>query len=670
MKDTKSTLTIDGREVEMGGEKNLLELIRRAGIDLPTFCYHSELSAYGACRMCLVQVEGRGLMASCSSAPEAGMKIRTATEEIREIRRIAVELLLANHEQACPTCAKGATCRLQSLARTLGITKVRFKPARRNLPVDASGPAIVRDPSKCILCGDCVRFCSEIQGVGAIDFAFRGSQVAVLPALGKDLDKVECVHCGQCSAVCPTGALTPKSQVRDVQRALSDPSKTVVAQIAPAVRVALGDQFHLSAGTLVTGQIASALKAMGFAKVFDTTFTADLTVIEESEEFLKRKAKGEKLPLFTSCCPAWVKFAEQFYPDMLPNLSSCRSPQAMFGSLARETLPGKLGVKPENLVIVSIMPCTAKKFEATRPELSRDGRPDVDCVITTQELASMIEEAGLRFAELSPESLDAPFAFKTGAGILFGNSGGVTEAVLRYAAEKISGERLEAVDFPMVRGETGLREAVLTVAGTELRLAVVSGLANARRLVEAVRSGKASYDLIEVMACPGGCVGGAGQPVEFGRDLKTARTKALYAADKTLELHKSQENFAVQECYEKTLKSCGSPEAHRVLHTHYHNRRRIDNDGISMGGGGKEGTLAVSVCVGTSCYLKGSQDLLRAVADTLEEKGLADRVEVKATFCMEHCDRGPTVSVGDRVIERCSLQKAMEAVDAALAAMR
>jgi NADH-quinone oxidoreductase subunit G len=661
-------MIIDGREVELGTEKNLLELIRRSGIDLPTFCYHSDLSVYGACRLCLVSVEGRGLVAACSTAPEQGMKVRTSTEEIRDIRRIAVELLLANHEQSCPTCAKSSSCQLQGLARKLGIEKVRFAPSHPAAPVDRSSLALVRDPNKCILCGDCVRFCAEIQGIGAIDFANRGSQVAVQPAFGRDLASGECVNCGQCASVCPTGAIVPRSETREVWKALEDTEKTVVAQIAPAVRVALGEHFGIAPGVLTTGQIAAALKIMGFRQVYDTSFAADLTVIEEAEEFLARKTAGERLPLFTSCCPAWVKFAEHHYPDLLPNLSSCRSPQAMFGSLAREVLPARLGIEEKNLFVVSIMPCTAKKYEARRPELARGGSPDVNAVITTQELAAMIGEAGIRFDQLAPESLDTPFGFKTGAGVIFGASGGVSEAVLRYAAEKLSGQRLDAVDFPAVRGESGTRTVVVRVGTTQIRLAVVAGLAAARTLADKIRSGEESYDIVEVMACPGGCVGGAGQPVTRDPAARRARAKGLYTADKTLELHSSQDNYVVRECYAQTLGAPGSSVAHELLHTVYQSRKRIVDNGIELRGQGSDALLEVSVCVGTSCYLRGSQDLLRALISRLEEKGIAEAVDLKATFCFERCGRGPTVRVGDMIIEKCTVDKALAAIETALSA--
>jgi NADH-quinone oxidoreductase subunit G len=657
-----ATMIIDGREIPIEGERNLLEVIRKANIDLPTFCYHSDLSVYGACRLCLVQVEGRGIMAACSTPPEGGMKIRTTTEDIREIRRIAVELLLANHEQACPTCGASASCQLQNLARRLGVQEVRFQSVHKQQPVDRSSPSLVRDPNKCVLCGDCVRMCHEIQGIGAIDFVNRGSAVSVLPAFGKDLAKVECVNCGQCAAVCPTGALVPKSEVEDVWKALDDPDKRVVAQIAPAVRVGLGEVFGMDPGTVTTGQIVAALKAMGFAQVYDTSFAADLTVIEEVNEFLARKEKGERLPQFTSCCPAWVKTAEQYYPDLLANLSSCRSPQQMFGSIAREVLPEKLNVEAKDLVIVSIMPCTAKKFEARQSKFQKDGLKDVDFVLTTQELGRMIEEAGLRFNALEPESLDMPLGFKTGAGVIFGNSGGVAEAALRYAFEKISGVKLDAVDFYSVRGEDGIREAGVNINGVNLKIAVVHGLANAKRIAEQVQRGESDYDFIEVMACPGGCIGGAGQPVPKNFDARSRRTKGLYDCDKMMQLHKSQDNHFVAELYQNTLGEVGGEKAHQLLHTKYHSRRRITDEDLPLVTGTDENKLTVNVCVGTSCLIRGSQDLLHNLIAYIEDAGLQNAVDVRATFCFEQCDRGPTISVGDKVLERCTLEQASAAV--------
>jgi NADH-quinone oxidoreductase subunit G len=648
------TLNLDGREVPINGERNLLEVIRKAGIDLPTFCYHSDLSVYGACRLCLVEIAGRGIQGACSTPPEPGMKVRTQTDEIREIRKIAIELLLANHERECTTCAKSAACQLQDIARRLGIQKVRFKPVHDPAPVDRSSLALVRDPNKCVLCGDCVRFCSEIQGVGAIDFAFRGHETAVLPAFGNDLGKGECVNCGQCAAVCPTGALTPKSEVDEVWKALNDPDKTVVAQIAPAVRVAIGEAFGLPSGESTRGQMVAAMKRLGFDKIYDTSFSADLTVIEEANEFLQRKTQGGRLPLFTSCCPGWVKFAEQFFPELLPHLSSCKSPQQMLGALCKELLPEELGVKKKNLVVVSIMPCTAKKFEARRPEFTKDGVADVDYVLTTQELARMIEEAGLRFAQLPPESFDLPMGFKTGAGVIFGNSGGVSEAVLRYAAEKITGEKLANPDFTAVRGEDGLRIVEVPVAGIVLKLGIVHGLKNARLLAEKVRRGESDLDLIEVMACPGGCIGGAGQPVSREPDIRRRRAQGLYAVDKSLDLHKSQENHFVTECYQRHLGEIGGKNAHRLLHTHYQARRRIMDEVIPLGDGPAAEKLQVNVCTGTNCFLKGSQQIIHDLLGQVQKENLQDQVDVCASFCFEQCDRGPTVSIDGKKIHHCT----------------
>lgn len=660
-------VTIDGKEIPIEGERNLLEVARKGGIDIPTFCYHSDLSVYGACRLCLVDLEGRGIVTSCSTKPEPGMKVKTNTEEIREIRKIAVELLLANHDQSCPTCAKSASCQLQNLARRLGIQKIRFKSTYKSKEIDATSPSLVRDPNKCVLCGDCVRACHEIQGIGAIDFAGRGAMSAVVPAFGKDLNQVECVYCGLCASVCPTGAITPKSEVEEVWKDLDNPKKKVVAQIAPAVRVALGEQFGLEPGTITTGQIAAALKSMGFDAVYDTSFSADLTVLEEANEFLERKAKGENLPQFTSCCPSWVKFAEQYYPELLPNLSSCRSPQQMMGSVVKETMPEKFGVDVKDLVVVSIMPCTAKKFEAKRKEFTKNGVPDVDHVLTTQELGRMIEESGLRFDKLEPESLDMPLGFKTGAGVIFGVTGGVTEAVLRYAAEKITGIKLDNVNFKAVRGEDGIREANITVGGTELKLAVVHGLANARKIAEKVKSGEAKYDLIEVMTCPGGCIAGAGQPVARDMETRRKRTRGLYDTDKMLEFHKSQENHMVSECYKESLGEVGGDKAHKLLHTKYSSRKRIADSDIDLLSGRNEEKLEVKVCVGTSCMVRGSQELLHGLIGYIEDKGLQNAVDVKATFCFEACDRGPTISIGDTVIHKCTLEKACKALDEELA---
>jgi len=656
-------LIVDNKEIPIEGEQNLLELIRKAKIDLPTFCYHSELSVYGACRLCMVYVEGMGLVPACSTPPSPSMNVKTNTEDIRKMRKIIVELLLANHSQSCPTCQKSTTCQLQALARRLGITEIRFKNQSKDIPVDDSSPSIVRDPNKCVLCGDCVRICSEVQSVGAIDFAHRGANTMVIPSFGKDLDKVECVNCGQCARICPTGALTPKSEVDEVWKVIHDPNKMVVAQIAPAVRVALGEIFGMEPGVTTTGQTAAALRAIGFNRVFDTSFTADLTVIEESNEFIKRIQKNEFIPQFTSCCPAWVKFVEQYYPEFVHNLSSCRSPQQMFGALSKEILAAQTGKKREDIVVVSIMPCTAKKFEAKRPEFIHDGVRDVDHVITTQELGRMIEEAGLNFRELDPESFNLPFGFKTGAGVIFGNSGGVSEAVLRYVTEKLTGEKRESYEFTSTRGENGIREIKISLAGKEFSLATVNGLGNARQVLEKIKSGQAFYDFVEVMACPGGCVGGAGQPVFTNPVVRQKRTKGIYENDRMLELHKSQDNPYINELYTSFLGEVGGHKAHELLHTGYKSRKRIADEGMSLSLSDGEQTIEVNVCFGTGCFLKGAQKLLRDILVHIDTEQLGDKVSVSASFCFEMCEKGPVIRVGDKVIEGCTLEKAALAIE-------
>jgi NADH-quinone oxidoreductase subunit G len=661
-------ITINGRSVPIEGERNLLELIRKAGIDLPTFCYHSNLSVYGACRLCLVDIEGRGIQAACSTPPEPGLKVKTSTAEIRDIRKIAIELLLANHPQTCPTCAKSDSCQLQEIARRMGIDDVRFKPVHKPVAVDRSSLSLVRDPNKCVLCGDCVRFCSEIQGIGAIDFAFRGSESKVTPAFGKDMAQVECVNCGQCAAVCPTGALAPRSEIDEVWKSLSDPTKTVVAQIAPAVRVALGECFGEEPGTVRTGQIVAALKQLGFDTVYDTAFAADLTVIEEATEFLARFKAGERLPQFTSCCPGWVKFAEQYFPTLLDNLSTCRSPQQMLGAVIKEVLPASLNKTARDIVVVSIMPCTAKKFEAKRPEFFRDGVPDVDHVLTTQELARMIREAGIGFTKLEPASFDMPMGLHTGAGVIFGNSGGVSEAVLRYASEAVTGQQLKSPDFQEVRGEDGLRTVAVKVGEVELKIGIVHGLANARKLAEKVVAGQCDLHLIEVMACPSGCIGGAGQPISRAADVRKLRTRGLYHADKLLPLHKSQENHFVRECYQRTLGEPGSPKAHDLLHTHYHNRRRNEGE-IQLGNQKPQPAVRVDVCVGTSCFIKGSQKILQKLLDHVDENLLQDEVQVAGSFCKEHCGQGPNVTIDGVESHECTGDCVLELVKDRIAAV-
>jgi NADH-quinone oxidoreductase subunit G len=659
----QKTLLINEREIAFSDERNLLEVIRKANIEIPTFCYHSELSTYGACRMCVVDITGKGIVTSCTTKPQEGLDIKTHTQEVRNIRKIALELLLANHDRACTSCVKSVSCKLQDLANNLGIDKVRFKKTDITLPIDESSDALVRDPNKCILCGDCVRACYEIQDIGAIDFAHRGSKVTVLPAFGKDLAHVECVDCGQCARVCPTGAITPKYNIKDVWKDIDNPKKTVVAQIAPAVRVAIGELFGMKPGTLLIDQIVAALKMLGFDKVYDTSFAADLTIFEEANEFLQRKTENKKLPQFTSCCPGWVKYAEQYYPELLPNLSSCKSPQQMFGSIAKEILPEQLDIKREDLVVVSIMPCTAKKVEANRPEFSHGREKDVDHVLTTQELAAMIKQAGIKFQDLTPESLDLPMGFKTGAGVIFGNSGGVSEAVLRFAYEKVNGVKLTNFEFNEVRSDDAIREAEVNLNGTRVKLAIVSGLKNTKLLLNKIKNGQVEYDLIEVMACPGGCIGGAGQPYILEDSTKKERTRGLYKSDKTLQLHKSQDNPYIQELYKNLLIEPGSSKAHKLLHTSYKNRKRIIETELNVINGTDSQKLEIKVCVGTNCYLKKSQKLIGQMINYVEQKGLSNAIDVSATFCMEKCGEGPNVMIGGEHISQCTFDKAVEVLN-------
>ncbi|MDR2763234.1 MAG: [FeFe] hydrogenase, group A [Planctomycetaceae bacterium] len=657
MTENAQTLTLNGVKIAFSNERNLLEVARKAGIEIPTFCYHSELSIYGACRLCLVDVKGLGIVASCSTKPQAGMEVLTHTEEVREIRKIALELILANHDPNCTLCSKNTRCKLQSLARKHGIDDVRFKRTFVRKPVDRSSYSLVRDPNKCILCGDCVRACNEIQGVGAIGFAGRGAKSTVVPPFNKNLADVECVNCGLCATVCPVGALTVRDDVDEVWKVINDPSKKVVVQIAPAVRVAIGEAFGGTPGSIEIGRIVAALKAIGFDKVFDTSFAADQTIFEEATEFVQRKIKGDNLPQFTSCCPAWVKFAEQFLPDLLHNLSTCRSPQQMFGPTARLILPDLLGVKQEDLVVVSIMPCTAKKFECKQDKFIKDGIADVNHVLTTQELVRMIDEAGLRFSELEPTEPDEPFNFYTGGGVIFGTTGGVMEAALRFAVEKITGKKPEKFEFNEVRGEKSIREASLEIEGLKVNVCIVYGLNNARKVADWIRSGESKYDFIEVMACPLGCVGGAGQPVTNDMRTRVARAAGLYKSDVSLKFHNPQDNQPLVNCYEKYFEGgIGGHTAHSLLHTTYRNRRRINGVTLPVWNNGAESKIKITVCVGTSCYAKGSEELLKKIEDFIQTESLGNVLQVEAAFCMENCNKGPTVVIGEKIINHATIK--------------
>ena len=558
-------MTIDGRKVEFTDEPNVLSVIRNADIDIPTLCYHSELSVYGACRLCTVEDERGKTFASCSEPPRDGMVIYTNTPRLMKYRKMILELLLAAHCRDCTTCIKSGECQLQALAHRMGVTTVRFENTKEQYPLDFSSPSIVRDPNKCILCGNCVRVCNELQGVGALDFAFRGSEAMVMPAFDKEIAKTDCVNCGQCRVVCPTGAISINTNIEVIWDFLADKNTKVIAQIAPAVRVAVGDQFGLPRGENVMGKLVNVLHRLGFDEVYDTSYGADLTVIEESEELLERLASGENLPLFTSCCPAWVKFCENRYPDLAKNLSTCRSPQQMFGAVIREYYkdPEKNGGK--RIVSVSIMPCTAKKEEILRPESSTNGKQDIDYVLTTTELITMIRKSGIRFENLEIEASDMPFGIGSGAGVIFGVTGGVTEAVLRRLREGHNRVEMDKIKFSGVRGEEGLKEVEFDYNGRTIHAAVVSGLGNADALMKKIQKGEVHYDFVEVMACRRGCIMGGGQPVPAGPRSRIARSKGLYDTDINTQIKKSNENPLILSLYDELLKG----KTHELLHRNF-----------------------------------------------------------------------------------------------------
>lgn len=560
------TMTIDGRKVEFTNEKNVLSVIRNAGINIPTLCYHSELSTFGACRLCTVEDDRGKTFASCSEEPRDGMVIYTNTGRIRKYRKLIVELLLASHCRDCTTCRKSGECKLQELAHKLGVREIRFENYKEEHEIDFSSPSIVRDPNKCIQCGNCVRACEELQGIGVLGFAHRGTEAIATTAFDKPIATTNCVNCGQCRVFCPTGAITIHPNRTDVWDVLSDKNVRVVAQIAPSVRVAVGEHFGLPKGKSVMGRIVNALHKMGFDEVYDTNFSADLTIMEESAEFLKRVETGGTLPLLTSCCPAWVKFITDQYKDYIPNLSTCRSPQGMMSAVIKEYYRDPEHAKGKKTVVVSIMPCTAKKYEANRPNSYTHGEKDTDIVITTTELTRMIQEFGLDLSKLEAEACDMPFGYGSGGGVIFGVTGGVTEAVLRRLSPDHSAEALQAIADCGVRGDDGIKEFTVPYNGIDVKICVVSGLANARTVMERVKNGEAEYHLIEVMACRRGCVMGGGQPTGAGDRTKAARTQGIYNADKATIIKKCDENPLIHALYTDIVKD----KAHELLHNEFY----------------------------------------------------------------------------------------------------
>ena len=568
-------VTIDGRKLQAPKSATVLTAAQAAGINVPSLCYHPELRPEGACRVCVVEVEGaKSLVASCVYPVNEGMVVHTNTAAVREARKAVVELLLANHPQDCLSCQRNTNCELQTMAADLGIRKVRFDGVKKNLPLDANNPSLVRDPNKCILCGRCIKACSDRQGVNVYSFAKRGFDTVVAPAFEVGLDQAPCTYCGQCASVCPTAAIVEKDDTQAVWDAISDPTKHVIVQTAPATRVALGEALGMNSGSIVTGKMVASLRRLGFDKVFDTDFTADLTIMEEGNELLHRLQNKGVLPMVTSCSPGWVNFIELLYPDLLPHLSTAKSPQQMFGALAKTYYAEKTGIDVKNIVSVSIMPCTAKKAEAVRPEFAANGVQDVDYVLTTRELGRMIKESGIDFAALPAEEYDAPFGIATGAGVIFGSSGGVMEAALRTVAEIVTGKTLESIDFKEVRGLAGIKEAAVPIGDLTVKIAVANTLANARIMMEKIRAGEADYHFIEIMACPGGCIGGGGQPVPVCEETRLNRIAAIYECDQGSQLRKSHENPAIKELYDTWLGKPLGEKSHHLLHTHYKAQNR------------------------------------------------------------------------------------------------
>lgn len=570
------TLTINGQTVQAPKNATILEAARSAGIYIPTLCYHPELAPEGACRLCVVEASGaRSLVASCVYPVAEGMVVKTNTPKVRAARKMVVELLLANHPKDCLSCQKSGDCELQKIAADLGLRKIRFEGgARKAHTIDGSNPCLVRDQEKCILCGRCIRVCRDVQGMNVYSFANRGFDTIVSTAFEQDLGNVACSYCGQCASVCPTGAIVERDDTENVWDAINDPDKIVIVQTAPSVRVAIGEELGMEPGSIVTGKMVAALRHLGFDKVFDTDFSADLTIMEEGYEFLDRLQNGGLLPMITSCSPGWVNMIELKYPELLDHLSTAKSPQQMFGAIAKTYYPEKAGIDPAKIVSVSVMPCTAKKAEAARPEMCDSGYRDVDIVITTRELGRMIREAGIDFKNLPEENFDSPLGTGSGAGVIFGTTGGVMEAALRTVADVLAGENLPHVDYEEVRGMEHTREAELEIAGQKIKIAVVHTLKSAMEMLERVKNGTADYQFIEVMACPGGCIGGGGQPVPVNAEIRKLRRKGLFDCDRANELRKSHENPEIIELYDTWLGKPLGEKAHNLLHTHYRQQIR------------------------------------------------------------------------------------------------
>ncbi|MCX7813632.1 MAG: 2Fe-2S iron-sulfur cluster-binding protein [Pseudothermotoga sp.] len=631
---------VDGREVHIDERaKNLLEALREVGIEIPNLCYLSETSTYGACRMCLIEVDGQ-LVTSCTTKPRDGMRIRTNSSQIQQLRRGILELILASHNRDCTVCDRNGSCKLQKYAEEFGIRKIRFDDLSKPTVVDTSSP-IVRDTSRCILCGDCVRMCEEVQDVGAIDFAGRGFESRVVPAFDANLAETECVYCGQCASVCPTGALSVRNDLERLHEVLSS-GKTIIGMIAPAVRVALAEEFGIEKDPFIAERLVSFLKLMGFSKVFDVAFGADLVAFEEAHELLDRISRNENLPLFTSCCPAWVKYVEQFYPTLTSNLSTVKSPQQALGTIIKEVYTKKLGMKPEEVFLISFMPCTAKKFEAEREEHSGV----VDLVLTTRELSKFIKSSRIDLRKLEPQPFDRPYGLSSQGGLDFGKNGGVLKSAFAVLNDQVglSEQKITEVDKGVKLIEAKTKD------GRTVRGLAVFGLSRARKIITEILEAKLGVDIVEVMACNFGCVGGGGQPYPNDTSVRQTRARLLKELVSVKSLISPSENYYMRRLYEEVV------NLHELIHTSYRPRKRVVHEDIEVLPSSNGEKITVKVCLGTSCYMKGSYKLLSQLIELAKRREFTS-LEIVGTFCVENCGKSPNVLVNDKLVSEATIEK-------------